>query len=49
MVAQMVNAGRSTADILAEFDGFERPPDVDEDGVGIHRYEYAGEGEIRKI
>jgi len=49
MVAQMVEAGKSNAAILAVFDGYERPPDVDEDGIPINRYEPVGEEGVRRI
>jgi hypothetical protein len=39
IVGRLIDAGRGTADILKTFDNYERPPEVDDDGVGIHRYE----------
>jgi len=38
MVAQLVERGAPAEEIIKVFDGFERPPDVDEDDVPINRY-----------
>jgi len=39
VVGRLVDAGRGLAEITATFANYERPPEVDDDGVAIHRYE----------
>lgn len=43
MVGRLVDAGRGPEAVLKLFDGYEPPPQVDEDGVAVWRYEPAGD------
>lgn len=49
LVKQLVDTGKELPDVIALFDGFERPPDVDEEGVPINRYEPMGAEQARRI
>lgn len=48
MLAQMVKAGRDSAEIVAAFNE-ERPPDIPDGEVDTYRYEPAGAEQARRI